>query len=92
MMINENYPMLATALTALIDYATALRDSTDSSIDDAQLHADAIFDLLPSDMRTDPDFADLPPAIHADDFTDDLDASSYLDIRAAYLNLCNARP
>lgn len=52
------------ALTAIIDYATALRDSSDSTLDDRQLILDAI--LFPDDIaftRDDPDYDDLPAAL-----------------------------
>lgn len=88
-MINQS--PLAPALTAIIDYATALRDRSDSSIDDAQLAADALFDLLPADMRDDPDFADLDPAIDPSAL-DDLDRAALDDLRAAYIALLNSRP
>ena len=62
------------ALTAIIDYATALRDSSDSTLDDAQLQLDAI--LFPDDIaytRDDPDYDDLPAPLTQSD----IDAHPY---------------
>lgn len=90
------------ALDAIIDYAYALRNLSDSSIDDAQLHADAIFDLLDDDDRAffnDPDnspdaFTHDPalPAPLLPTLTDPLDIDAYNELRTAYIALCNARP
>ena len=104
-MTNQPIPSiidpLTPALTAIIDYATALRDSSDSSIDDAQLYADAIFDLLDADDRAffnDPDnFADftsndeLPAPLRAS-LTDPLDIAAYDQLLASNIALTNARP
>lgn len=84
------------ALTAIIDYATALRDSSDSTLDDCQLTIDAI--LFPDDIaytRDDPDYADLPAPLTQSD----LDAYPYtipddmmIHLRAAATALFNCRP
>lgn len=87
------------ALDAIIDYAHALRNLSDSSIDDAQLHADAIFDLLDDDDRAffdEPDsdaftHAPLPAPLRAS-LTDPLDIAAYDELRTAYIALCNSRP
>lgn len=83
------------ALTAIIDYATALRDSSDSTLDDCQLQLDAI--LFPDDIaytRDDPDYADLPApltdadiAAHPYTIPDDMLAQ----LRAAATALFNCR-
>jgi hypothetical protein len=92
---------LAPALTAIIDFATALRDSSDSSIDDAQLHADAIFDLLDDDDRAffnDSDnfdaFTDLDslPSPLIATLTDPADIDAYNQLHIAYIALLNTRP
>lgn len=94
--------MINRALTALIDYATALRDSSDDTIDDAQLFADATFDMLsdddraffnadPTDATLSPDL-DLPDAILPSSFDDDLDSAAFISIRDAYINLLDSRP
>lgn len=84
MMIND--PMIPLAL-AISDFAHALATASDSSIDDAQLHADALFDLLDAESRA--DLAPLPAAIARP--TDDLDANRYDSLRTSYLALLDAR-
>lgn len=62
------------ALTAIIDYATALRDSSDSTLDDCQLILDAILNRDDiSYIDDDPDYADLPAALTQSD----IDAHPY---------------
>lgn len=76
---------------ALTDYAFALTYRSDSSIDDAQLELDALLDMIPADMRDDPDYDDLPAAINRDAL-DDLDRDAYDALRDATIALFNSRP
>lgn len=89
MMINQTELIALTI--AIRDYADALATASDSSIDDAQLTADALFDLIDADMRADADYSDLPAAIDPA-LLDDLDRDAYNQLRTAYIALLNARP
>lgn len=99
MMTNQTELIALTA--AIADFAHALATASDSSIDDAQLHADALFDLLDDDDRAffnDPinldaftDHDTIPAAINRDAL-DELDRAAYDALRTAYLALLDARP
>ena len=88
MMTNQTELIALTA--AIADYAHALATASDSSIDDAQLTADALFDLLDPSDRFDLDYT--PPAAIDRNSLDDLDRDAYDSLRTAYLALLDARP
>ena len=88
MMTNQTELIALTA--AIADYAHALATASDSSIDDAQLHADALFDLLDPSDRFDLDYTP-PPAIDRNSL-DELDRAAYDSLRTAYIALTDARP